>query len=77
MQLDGAVTLITGVSDGIGQCVAARFAARGARVLVHGRDPDRTRAVAEAVDGRAVIADLASPDDRGGLIAQAERILGG
>jgi short-subunit dehydrogenase len=76
MQLADAVTLITGASDGIGRCVATRFAEAGARVLVHGRDPDRTHAVAESVDGRAVIADLASPDDRDRLIAEAERIFG-
>ena len=76
MQLDGTVTLITGASDGIGQCVATRFAAEGARVLVHGRDPDRTQAVARSVNGRALVADLASPDDRGELIARAEQVFG-
>ena len=76
MQLDGTVTLITGASDGIGQCVATRFAAQGARVLVHGRDPDRTQAVARSVNGRALVADLASPHDRGELIARAEQVFG-
>ena len=39
MQLTGAVVLVTGASAGIGHVAAAKFAAKGARVLVHGRDP--------------------------------------
>jgi short-subunit dehydrogenase len=76
VQLTDTVALITGASDGIGRCVATRFAAAGARVVVHGRDPDRTQAVARSVDGRAVVADLASPDERGELIPRAEQIFG-
>jgi short-subunit dehydrogenase len=40
-------------------------------VLVHGRDPDRTRDVARAVGGRALIADLNSPADRQRLATEA------
>src|SRR3954453_2008688 len=71
MQLTGAVVLITGASAGIGQVAAAKFAARGARVLVHGRDPQRTQQVADQVGGRALIADLASPADRERLATDA------
>ena len=76
MQLNGAVALITGSSAGIGQAVAVKFAAQGARVLVHGRDPDRTAAVAESVNGTAVVADVATNDGRRTLIAQATRAFG-
>src|SRR4029079_12164768 len=65
MQLSGAVVLVTGASAGIGQVAAAKFAAKGARVLVHGRDSQRTHRVADEIGGRALIADLASPADRG------------
>jgi len=71
MQLTDAVVLVTGASAGIGHAAAARFAARGAQVLVHGRDPDRTSGVAREVGGRALIADLASPADRQRLVAEA------
>ena len=71
MQLSGAVVLVTGASAGIGQVAAARFASKGARVLVHGRDPQRTHQVADEVGGRALIADLASPVDRERLAADA------
>jgi len=68
VQLDDTVALITGASDGIGQSVAIRFAAQGARVLVHGRDPDRTEAVARSVNGTALVADLETPEGRHDLI---------
>jgi short-subunit dehydrogenase len=71
MQLTDAVVLVTGASAGIGHAAAARFAATGAQVLVHGRDPDRTGAVARQVGGTALFADLSSPADRQRLAAEA------
>jgi len=71
MQLTGAVVLVTGASAGIGRAAAARFAAKGARVLVHGRDRERTQQVADEVGGRPLIADLAAPADREALAAEA------
>jgi NAD(P)-dependent dehydrogenase (short-subunit alcohol dehydrogenase family) len=42
------VCLITGATDGIGKAAAAALAQQGARLLIHGRDPDKgARAVAE------------------------------
>jgi retinol dehydrogenase-12 len=42
------VCVITGGTDGIGKAAAYGLAVQGARLLVHGRDPDKgTRAVAE------------------------------
>ena len=57
MQLTDAVVLVTGASAGIGHAAAVRFATRGARVLVHGRDPERTQKVADEVRGRPLVAD--------------------
>jgi short-subunit dehydrogenase len=76
MQLSGAVVLVTGASAGIGQVAAAKFTAKGARVLVHGRDSQRTQQVAEEIGGRALIADLALPADRERLAAEALRTHG-
>ena len=39
----GATVLVTGATDGLGREVARELAARGARVLVHGRSADRAR----------------------------------
>jgi short-subunit dehydrogenase len=76
MQLTDAVVLVTGASAGIGHVTATRFAAKGARVLVHGRDRERTNTVADEVGGRALLADLASPADRRRLAADALNAFG-
>lgn len=59
--LAGRRALITGASGGIGEGIADAFAAAGATVIVHGRDHDRTHAVAERIGGIPVVADLADP----------------
>ena len=71
MQLQDRVALITGASAGIGQAVARQLADRGARVLVHGRDLDRTAAVAAAVGGTALVADLTDRRERDRLATDA------
>ena len=46
--MNGKVCVITGGTDGIGKAAAYGLALQGARLLVHGRDPDKgARAVAE------------------------------
>lgn len=47
------LVLVTGSTDGIGKETAAALASLGARVIVHGRSPERTRAAAEQVRTRA------------------------
>ena len=52
--------LVTGSTDGLGRGVAAELAARGAKVLVHGRDPGKVEEVAREVGAEAgIVADLA------------------
>jgi NAD(P)-dependent dehydrogenase (short-subunit alcohol dehydrogenase family) len=53
--------LVTGSTDGHGRRVAEKLAARGAAVIVHGRDSEKTRAVAAEIGAaEALVADLAS-----------------
>jgi NAD(P)-dependent dehydrogenase (short-subunit alcohol dehydrogenase family) len=47
------IVLVTGSSDGIGKETAAALAERGARVILHGRDPERLAAAARDVDRRS------------------------
>lgn len=51
--------VITGASDGIGAAAARQLHAAGARVVVVGRDPGKTRAVAESIGADAHVADFA------------------
>jgi len=55
--------VITGASSGIGANAAGRLAAAGWDVAVVGRNPERTRSVAEAVGGTPFLADYDRLDD--------------
>ncbi|MGY1609979.1 SDR family oxidoreductase [Geodermatophilus sp. SYSU D00700] len=55
--------LVTGATSGIGAGLAARFLARGARVVLVGRDRDRLEAAAAAHPAAsAVVVDVADPE---------------
>jgi NAD(P)-dependent dehydrogenase (short-subunit alcohol dehydrogenase family) len=66
MKMDGKTVLVTGSTDGVGRYVAAKLAAAGAKVLIHGRDRDRAKALADEIrragHGEAIFyqADLSS-----------------
>jgi short-subunit dehydrogenase len=61
LDVAGRVALVTGASSGIGRAAAVELARRGARILVHGRDRERTAEVATLVDGTPLLGDLAEP----------------
>jgi NAD(P)-dependent dehydrogenase (short-subunit alcohol dehydrogenase family) len=48
-KMDGKTVLITGSTDGVGRYVAARLAAAGAKVLIHGRDRERAETLADEI----------------------------
>lgn len=51
--------VITGASDGIGAAAARQLKADGAQVVLVGRNPDKTRAVAAELDASFHVADYA------------------
>jgi NAD(P)-dependent dehydrogenase (short-subunit alcohol dehydrogenase family) len=55
--------VLTGASSGIGAIAAAELAREGWTVAVVGRNPERTRRVAESVGGEPFIVDYDSLDD--------------
>jgi NAD(P)-dependent dehydrogenase (short-subunit alcohol dehydrogenase family) len=75
--LDGQLAIVTGGAAGIGRATVERFAAEGARVAVLDIDGDGAAALAAAVDGVAVVADVADPDGCAAGIATAADALGG
>jgi short-subunit dehydrogenase len=76
MDLDGKVVWITGASSGIGEALARRMAAKGARLVLSARREERLAAVREACarpeDHFVMPLDLTDPE---GLEYAAERVL--
>jgi NAD(P)-dependent dehydrogenase (short-subunit alcohol dehydrogenase family) len=80
MKMNGKTVLITGSTDGVGRYVAAKLAAAGAKVLIHGRDKERAQSLIDEIRGQGhgepifYQADLASLD---GARALAQAVLAG
>lgn len=62
--------VITGASDGIGAAAARRLAGRGHHVVVLGRSPEKTAAVARDTGGDSFVADFTRLDEVRGLAAE-------
>ncbi|HEV7687008.1 MAG TPA: SDR family oxidoreductase [Acidimicrobiia bacterium] len=60
-RLRGRVAVVTGAASGIGRATAVRLAAEGASVVVADVDAAGGRRVADEVDGRSVVLDVADP----------------
>lgn len=61
--------VLTGASSGIGVVAAEQLSALGAQVAVVGRNPERTRAIAERVGATPFLADFERLDDVRALAA--------
>ncbi len=63
MDLNGAVALVTGGSEGIGRAIAAALAARGARVTIMARRADVLRRAAEELGVDHIAGDVGLETD--------------
>lgn len=66
--LDNAVIAVVGASGGLGAPISRLLHARGARVVLAGRDPDRLQAVGLPADVLSVVLDLRDPSAGDALV---------
>jgi 3-oxoacyl-[acyl-carrier protein] reductase len=62
LKLAGKRALVTGSSAGLGEAIAKLLAAEGVAVIIHGRDDNRTKAVAHAIRTAGGCAEIALGD---------------
>ncbi len=78
-RIDGKVAVILGAAgpQNMGQTIARRFAAEGARVIVAGRREEPLRALAAELDGDWRLCDITRGDDVAALASFAVERFGG
>jgi 3-oxoacyl-[acyl-carrier protein] reductase len=74
-RLDGRIAMVTGASQGLGEAIARRLAAQGARVVLAARNVDRLEAVAGAIreaggDALPFAVDLARAEELGARLKE-------
>jgi NAD(P)-dependent dehydrogenase (short-subunit alcohol dehydrogenase family) len=74
-EIKGRLTLVTGSTKGIGNAIAAAFADRRARVVVHGRDRDEAKQIGESIGAySSVDGDLGTAAGCEHVIAQLKKL---
>jgi 3-oxoacyl-[acyl-carrier protein] reductase len=73
--LEGKLALVTGASKGIGRAIAEELARAGAEVVVGYRSGrEEAEALAAQIGGRAVQADVSSPEEAKRLVEEAGNV---
>lgn len=73
MKVKGRHVVVTGASRGIGEALARRFAAEGAKVTLVARSGPALHGIAADIDGDVVVADLTDDSVVDGLVERIER----
>lgn len=76
MGIEGTVAMVTGGASGIGRAIAERLASGGGRVAIVDRNAEGAAAVAGALGGIAVHADLMQPGASAAAVAEVTERLG-
>ncbi len=74
--LKGQIAVVTGGGQGIGEGIAKRLHAAGAKIAVLDLNGDTAKTVAQSIDGLGVQCDVSSADSVRKAIATVERDLG-
>ena len=77
-EFSGRVVLVTGSTRGIGQAIARRLAAGGARVALHGRNVESVRAACAALGAATipVVGDFLDPQQAAVAVREVVRVAG-
>jgi len=77
-RLDGKVAVVLGAAgrDNMGQTIARRFAAEGARLVVSGRTEASLKIIADELDGTYALCDITRKADVGALAQHATATYG-
>ncbi len=75
-RLKGKHIIVTGGTSGIGQAMAKRFVAEGAKVLIAARNQEKLDHIAAELGCEALVLDLTKVDTFEAFVDQAEKKLG-
>lgn len=76
MEIEGLAAVVTGAASGLGAATAAMLSAAGANVTILDRDRAAGEALAQAIDGRFVEADVTDADGIKAALIEAEASFG-
>jgi NAD(P)-dependent dehydrogenase (short-subunit alcohol dehydrogenase family) len=71
-----ATFIVVGATGGIGSALCRRLAARGARLVVGGRDEQKLNVLAEEIGARPFVVDATRPDQIENCFAEAVKVNG-